>query len=52
MAVAAEKQVGSLAFPCISTGAYGYPMELAAQVAVDVVGSVVSRYNSIREVVS
>jgi O-acetyl-ADP-ribose deacetylase (regulator of RNase III) len=51
MAVAAEKQVGSLAFPCISTGAYGYPMELAAQVAVDVVGSVVSRYNSIREVV-
>ena len=51
MAVAAEKQVGSLAFPCISTGVYGYPVELAAEVAVDVVGSVVSRHNSIREVV-
>ncbi len=51
MAVAVKKQVSSLAFPCISTGVYGYPAELAAEVAVDVVGSVISRYDSLREVV-
>ncbi len=51
MEVAAGKRVRSLAFPCISTGVYGYPVELAAEVAVQVVGSAVSRYDSICEVV-
>jgi len=32
--VAAELGCASLAFPAISTGAYGYPVELAAPVAV------------------
>ncbi len=48
--VAAGQRVRSLAFPCISTGVYGYPVELAAEVAVQVVGSAVSRHDSIREV--
>ena len=34
---AGEKQCRSVAFPCISTGVYRYPAELAAQIAVDVV---------------
>jgi len=32
--VALDNGVRSIAFPCISTGAYGYPQELAAKVAV------------------
>ena len=39
MEVADENQVRSIAFPCISTGVYGYPPELAAGVAVETVRS-------------
>ena len=34
--VAAEAGARSIAFPCISTGIYGYPIEPAATVALDV----------------
>jgi O-acetyl-ADP-ribose deacetylase len=33
--LAAEHGCASVAFPAISTGAYGYPVELAAPVAID-----------------
>lgn len=33
--VAAELGAGTLAFPAISCGAYGYPMELAVEIALD-----------------
>jgi O-acetyl-ADP-ribose deacetylase (regulator of RNase III) len=36
--IATRKQFQSIAFPCISTGVYGYPMELAAEVAIATVG--------------
>ncbi len=32
--VAAEHRVRSLAFPCISTGVYGFPQERAARIAI------------------
>lgn len=35
--LAAERALASIAFPCISTGAYGYPAREAARVAVGAV---------------
>jgi O-acetyl-ADP-ribose deacetylase (regulator of RNase III) len=50
LALAAEHQVNSLAFPCISTGVYGYPVELAADVAVKTVRASAPLHKSITEV--
>ena len=35
--IAKQQRFSSIAFPCISTGIYGYPSELASKIAVDVV---------------
>ena len=51
LALAAGKGVRSIAFPSISTGVYGYPIELAAAVAVSAVSSALAQYDSIREVI-
>lgn len=37
LALAGEYGLGTLAFPCISTGVYGYPAEAAARIAVETV---------------
>ena len=37
--LAEEREVRSLSFPSISTGAYGYPMNEAARIAIETVGS-------------
>ena len=43
LALAAENGVATLAFPSISTGVYGYPIDLAAEVAVATVREVLSK---------
>ena len=35
--IAVEKGIRKIAFPSISTGVYGYPVEMAAEAAVDAV---------------
>lgn len=37
--IAADRALRSIAFPCISTGVYGYPIAAAAQVAMDAVAA-------------
>jgi len=49
--IAADHGAHSIAFPCISTGVYGYPAELAAKVAVDAVKSTLPELGSISEVI-
>ena len=49
--VAANHPITSIAFPSISTGIYGYPIELAAKVALDTVASLASEIGSIKEIV-
>lgn len=35
LAIASKSMIRSIAFPCISTGAYGFPKELAATIAIN-----------------
>lgn len=49
--IAAGNGIRSVAFPGISTGIYGYPVELAAQVAYDTVRAALFRLSTIEEVV-
>jgi O-acetyl-ADP-ribose deacetylase len=51
LALAIDKRVASLAFPSISTGIYGYPIEQAAQVAVSTVRDSLREEASLEEVV-
>lgn len=50
LALAAEHHLRSIAFPAISTGAYGYPPELAAPVVSNSIESFLSQSASITEV--
>ncbi len=51
LAIAAENGLQSIAFPSISTGVYGYPIELAAKVAVNTVRDVVQKSSRLEEVI-
>ena len=51
LALAAEKSARSIAFPAISTGAYGFPAERAASIAVGTVAAALPRHASIERVV-
>jgi len=49
--LADEKGLKSISFPAISTGAYGYPLEPAARVALQTVIDFLSQNKSLEEVV-
>ncbi|HEV2607629.1 MAG TPA: O-acetyl-ADP-ribose deacetylase [Xanthomonadaceae bacterium] len=49
--VAAANALRVLAFPCISTGVYGYPIEPAARIAVATVRLALQEFPTVREVV-
>ena len=49
--LAAAHDIESIAFPSISTGIYGYPIELAADVAVSTVRGSLRDFETVREIV-
>jgi len=51
LAIAATRQLTSIAFPCISTGVYGYPPEQAADVAIESVREFIRSPSTLREVI-
>ncbi|OGT21732.1 MAG: O-acetyl-ADP-ribose deacetylase, partial [Gallionellales bacterium RIFOXYB12_FULL_54_9] len=51
MEIAANYGVRTMAFPSVSTGVYGYPIELAAKVAINTVRAQLQILPSIQEVV-
>lgn len=51
LALAADHGIASIAFPCISTGVYGYPSEPAARIAVETVRGLARQMSALREVI-
>jgi O-acetyl-ADP-ribose deacetylase len=50
LALAKERQVSSVAFPSISTGVYGYPIEQAAPIALSTTLAVIQEPGTLRDV--
>jgi O-acetyl-ADP-ribose deacetylase (regulator of RNase III) len=51
LALAAEHGLRSVAFPAISTGIYGYPLEAATDVAVGTVADILAKERAVERVV-
>ena len=49
--LAAARDLQSIAFPCISTGVYGYPIEPAAEVTVSTVRAFLEGPSSLNEII-
>lgn len=49
--VAAQHDVRTLAFPCISTGAYGYPVEPAARIAIATVRAATHVFTDMQDII-
>jgi O-acetyl-ADP-ribose deacetylase len=50
LTLAAEQGVRTVAFPSISTGAYGFPMERAAEIAITEIKNFLEKHPEIEEV--
>ncbi len=50
LALAEERGLGTIAFPAISTGAFGYPLRDAARVAVEAIAAHLARGSRLSEV--
>ncbi len=48
--IAVERGLSSIAFPSVSTGVYGYPIQKAARVAINTVTAFVERPSSLQRV--
>jgi O-acetyl-ADP-ribose deacetylase len=48
--LAHDREIGSIAFPAISTGVFGYPIDAAARVAIRTVLNELPRLSSVRRV--
>ena len=48
--LADEHQIGTIAFPAISTGAFGYPMKAAAQIAFQTIREVAKELSNVNRV--
>ena len=51
LALASAQRCSSLAFPCISTGIYGYPAALAADIAINTCREALAETTSVREII-
>jgi len=51
LAIARELRIASIAFPAISCGVYGYPLELATEIATREVATIVPDMPALRRVV-
>lgn len=51
MALAAEHQLRSIAFPAISCGVYGYPIRQACEIAMNTIAEQISYFSDIRKVI-
>lgn len=49
--IASQEQLQTIAFPCISTGVYGYPHQAAAEIAVETVREFLKSPTSLEEVI-
>ncbi len=49
--LAEEHELESIAFPAISTGIYGYPLQAATDVAVSAIREALSEYSTLRHVI-
>ncbi len=51
LAVAAENDIRSIAFPAISCGVYGYPVQLACDIAMQTIGEELTKYEGFRKII-